>query len=119
MFDIENFYPSISLELFNNTIKLASEKRTISENDLSVIMQSRQTLLVHDKQPCVKKTGTESFDVPMGCYDGTEVCELVGCYILNQLNTVMRKELVGLYQDDSLSIMKNMSGPEIERKQNK
>ena len=64
-------------------------------------------------QPWVKKTGTEKFDVPMGCYDRAEVCELVGCYILNQLSTVMR-ELVGLYRDDSLGIMKNMSGPEIE-----
>ena len=62
----------------------------------------------------MKKTGTENFDVPMGCYDGAEVWELVGCYILNQLSTVMRKELVGLYRDDSLGIMKNMSGPEIE-----
>ena len=63
MFDIENFYPSISLELFNNTIKFASEKWTISENDLSTIMKSRQTLLFHDKQPWVEKTGT---DVPHG-----------------------------------------------------
>ena len=42
----------------------------------------------------------------MGCYDGAEVCELVGCYILNQLSTVMRNELVGLYHDDGLGIMK-------------
>ena len=55
MFDIENFYPSISLELFNKTIKFASEKWTISENDLSTIMKSRQTLLFHEKQPWVKK----------------------------------------------------------------
>ena len=77
MFDVENFNPSISLELFNNTIKFASEKCTISENDLSIIMQSRKTLLLNDKQPWVKKTGTENFDVPMGCYGGAEVCELV------------------------------------------
>ena len=64
----------------------------------------------------MKKTGTENFDVPVGCYDGAEVCELVGCYILNQLSTVMRKELVGLYRDHGLDIMKNVSGPEIERK---
>ena len=64
----------------------------------------------------VKKTGTENIDVPMGCYDGAEVCELVGCYILNQLSTVMRNELVGLYRDDGLGIMKKMSRPEIERK---
>ena len=43
VFDTENFYSSISLELFKNTIKFASKKYTISENDLSIIMQSRQT----------------------------------------------------------------------------
>ena len=104
MFDIENFYSSISLELFSNTIKFASEKCTIS-----IIIQSRQNLLFQDKQPQVKKTGTENFDFPMGCYDGAEVCELVGCYILNQLCTVMRMELVGLYCSESIGIMKNMS----------
>ena len=52
----------------------------------------------------------------MGCYDRAEVCELVRCYILNQLSTVMRNELVGLYRDDGLGIMKKMSGPEIEQK---
>ena len=96
MFDIENFYPSITLVLLNNVIKFASEKCTISENDLSINMQSRQTLLSYDKQAWLKKTGTENFDVPIGCSDGSEVCELVGCYILNQLSTVLRKELVGL-----------------------
>ena len=35
-------------------------------------MQSRQTLLFHDKQPWVKKT--ENFDVSMGYYDRAEVC---------------------------------------------
>ena len=32
-----------------------------------------------------KKSGAEDFDAPMGCYDGAEVCELVGSYMLNQL----------------------------------
>ena len=114
VFDIENFYPSITLELLNSSIKFASEKCTIPENDLSIIVESRQTLLFYDKQPWMKKTGTENFDVPMGCYDGAE---LVGCYILNQLSTVMRKELVGLYRDDDLGIMKKMAGPEIEQQQ--
>ena len=116
MFDTENFYSSISLELFKNTIKFASKKYTISENDLSIIMQSRQTWLFQDKQPWVKKTGTEHFDFPMGCYDGAEICELIGCYILNQLCTLMGMELVELYRDDGLGIMKKMSGPEIELK---
>ena len=52
----------------------------------------------------------------MGYYDGAEVCKLVGSYILNQPSTVVRMELLGLYRDDGLAIMKKMSGPEIERK---
>ena len=30
------------------------------------------------KIPWVKKDGSEDFDVPVGCFDGVEVCELVG-----------------------------------------
>ena len=31
-----------------------------------------------------KKTG-ENFDVAMGLFDGAEICELVGLFLLNQL----------------------------------
>ena len=62
------------------------------------------------------KTRNEEFDVSMGCFDGAEVCELVGVYILHLLRTVMRKDNVGLYRDDGLGILRNSSGPEIERK---
>ena len=58
VFDTENLYASITLELLNNAVKFACEKWTISENDLSIVMQSRQTSLFYDKQPWVKKTGT-------------------------------------------------------------
>ena len=50
----------------------------------------------------------------MECFDGAEVCDLVGVYILYLLRTVMRKENVGLYCDDGLGILRNSSGPEIE-----
>ena len=52
----------------------------------------------------------------MGCYDGVEVCELVGAYLLNQLKVVIAKENIGLYRDDGLGIFKSTSGPEVERK---
>ena len=61
-------------------------------------MESRGTWL--------KKSGNEKFDVRMGCFDGAEVCELVGVYILHFLRTVMRKENVGLYRDDGLQVLK-------------
>ena len=43
------------------------------------------------------------------------MCQLVGKYLLNQLNVVIAKENMGLYRDDSLCIFKNMYGPEAER----
>ena len=52
----------------------------------------------------------------MGCCNGAEVCELVGTYILSQLNAVFENENVVLYRDDGLRIFRNLSGPEIERK---
>ena len=60
----------------------------------------------------------DDFDVPMGCYDGTDVCELVGTCLLNQLKVDIAKEIMGLYRDDGLETFKNMSGPEVERKKN-
>ena len=62
--------------------------------------ESRRTLLFNNKEPWLKNSGNEEFDVPMGCFDGAEVCEVIGVYILHLLKTVMRKENVGLYRDD-------------------
>ena len=72
-------------------------------------------MLFNNKQPCLKKSGNEEFDVPMG-FDGAEVRKLVGVYILHFLRTVMRKQNVGLYNDDGLGILQNSSSPEIEWK---
>ena len=52
----------------------------------------------------------------LGCYDGAEVCEIVGSYILYLLGNILDKDLVGLYRDDGLAIVRNLSGPEIESK---
>ena len=79
-------------------------------------MQSRNTVVFSDGEPWVKKDDEDNFDVPMGCYDGAEVCELVGTYLLNQLKVVIAKENMALYRDDGVGIFKNMSGPEVERK---
>ena len=38
----------------------------------------------------------------MGSFDGAEVCELVGLYLLSQLQHLVMK--VGLYRDDGLAI---------------
>ena len=51
----------------------------------------------------------------MGCFDGAEVCELVGTFILNKLKNVFQNNVFGLYRDDGLAVIKGLSGAEIER----
>ena len=51
----------------------------------------------------------------MGCFDGAEVCELVGTFIFNKLKNVFQNSTFGLYRDDGLAVIKGLSGPEIER----
>ena len=81
-------------------------------------MQSRRTLLFNNKKPWLKKIVMKKFDVSLGCFDGVEVCELVGVYILHLLRTVTRKENVRYNREDGLGILRYSSGPEIERKRN-
>ena len=52
----------------------------------------------------------------MGYYDGAEVCELVGTYILNKLKHITSKENIGLHRDDGLGIFQNIPKTEIEKK---
>ena len=116
IFDIEIFYPSISLELFKEALNVAKTLTDISEKDVFIIMQTRKTLLFNDSKLWLKKFGNEDFDVPMGCFDGVEICELMSLFILTKLYDVLQRENVGLYRDDGLAIVKQMPGPELERK---
>jgi hypothetical protein len=50
----------------------------------------------------------------MGCFDGAEICELVGLYILNDLSRKFGKDFVGLYRDDGLALIKGKSGRVID-----
>ena len=49
----------------------------------------------------------------MGCYDGAEICELTGSYLLYQINNFILKENIGLYRDDGQGIFKKMSYKDI------
>ena len=46
----------------------------------------------------------------MGPYDGAETCELIGTYILNEIQNIIPKEDVGLYRDDGLAIIHKPPG---------
>ena len=60
---------------------------------MSIMMQARETLSFNDSKSWLKKFGNEEFDVPIGCFDGAENCELVGSFILTKLCDVFREKM--------------------------
>ena len=63
----------------------------------------------------VKKENDTLFDVTMGSFDGLEICELVGLYLLDKLSNLIGKENVGLYRDDGLAAINSSSGPVLDK----
>ena len=116
-FDIIDFYPSISEDLLNKALSWATNLVTITDQQIKVIMHARKSLLFNKEKPRVKKGNTTPFDVTMGSYDGAEVCELVGLFILNSLEKIFGKK-VDLYRDDGLAAI-NTSSPRLADKTGK
>ena len=73
------------------------------------------SLLFNNTDIWIKKEGNKDFDVTMGSFDGAEVCELVGLYILHILSTKYGKNLNGIYRDDGLACFENVSGPQADQ----
>ena len=63
----------------------------------------------------VKKTGDQNFYVTMGSFDGAELCELVGLYILHRLSEKYGIDTLRLYRDDGLCCYRNLTGPQSEK----
>ena len=51
----------------------------------------------------------------MEAYNGTEVWELVGTYMLKLLSNKYNKNDFGFYRDDGLAVLKNTSGSQSEQ----
>ena len=114
MFDIKEFYPSITEKLLKNAIAFSNKHVRVNNDDLKTIKHAFKSLLYNNGEPWVKKNN-ESFDVTMGAYDGAEICELVGLYLLSIISESYNKEEIGLYRDDDLAVFKNISGPQADK----
>ena len=113
-FDIKDFYPFMAQDLLNKTLNFSSECIYISKCDTDVINHARKSLLFDGSNTWIKKQG-RLFNVSMGAYDGAEVCELVGIYMLNVFSKKYNKNDFRLYQDDGLAVLKNKSGSQSEQ----
>ena len=109
VFDIEGFYPSISEKLLDKAVLFVKSHYNFTPDKLEIVLHSRKALLFWNQSTWVKKYGNEDFDIPIGCYDGAKICQLVGIYIQSKLCKVMNKK------DFGLGILRNTSGPEADR----
>ena len=114
VFDVKDFYPSISESLLKEAINFAKNHVEISRNDEETILHARKSLLFDKTHVWIKKEGG-LFDVTMGAFDGAEVCELIGTYLLHTIAQKYEKKDIGLYRDDGLGVLSNTSGPQNER----
>ena len=83
-FDIVEFYPSISQYLLDRALDFASTYDSITNDERNIITHAKNSILIHKQQPWQKK-GDTTFDVTRGSYDGARTCELVGNFLLSQL----------------------------------
>lgn len=104
VFDIIEFYPSISEDLLKTCLEWAKKFTHISDIEYRTILHCRRSLLFdsNDKAWTKKDTNTD-FDVTMGSNDGAEIAELVGLYILYLLESKLHIKDIGLYRDDGLA----------------
>ena len=100
-FDIVEFYPSITENLLKDALNWAKNLVDLSNEEISIIVETKKSILFHNGQPWVKK-GSKLFNVTMGSFDGAEVADLVGLFLLSRLTDL--KLNIGLYRDDGLAV---------------
>ena len=84
------------IKSIKKSILVAKEHHHIPDEDVRIIHHCRKSLLFHENEPWKEKKKERCFDVKMGSYDGAEICELVGTYILTRLATIFKKSDCGL-----------------------
>ena len=65
-----------------------------------------------------EKNTDSSFDATMGNFDGAELYELIGIYfqpLLTDSIELITKVNIGLYQDDGLTLLRNINSQQTDR----
>ena len=91
---------NITPDLLNRAFDWAATFTPITADDREIITHSKQSLLYFQGSPWVKQQNPE-FNVGMGSYDGVECCDVVGLYLLSQIQDLGLN--IGLYRDDGMA----------------
>ena len=110
-FDIDDFYPSVTEQLLEETLLFAEKHVSIKHIEKEAIRAARISVLRHNNCNWTKKSS--DFDITMGAFDGAQVTDLVGLYILHLLKTEIPNVQFGIYRDDGLGVHENLPKPQI------
>ena len=113
-FDIESFYPSISMNLLQKALTYVKGLTYITPEEEEIILHCRKTVLIGEGESFWIKKGNPDFDVPMGSLDAAEVSETVGLYLLWKMEDIIPGGRLGLYRDDGLAAVQG-NGQDVER----
>ena len=100
-FDIKSFYPNITERILKNALSWARSLIKITKADENLIFMARRSFLFIEGRSWVKKENS-TFDVTMGAFDGAEVAEFIGIFILDKLSSIMKISDFALYRDDGI-----------------
>ena len=96
-------------------MNFAKSMTNIDDSTIQIIKHARKSLLFDSTGVWVKNDGNPLFDVTMSSFDGAEICELIGLYLLSKFSVVIDSDNVGLYRDDGVAVIHNANGPKLNR----
>ena len=108
--DIVEFYLSISENILDTPINFEKQYTDLFDKNRRTIKHYCKSRLYNNHQPWKKKDTDSFFDVTVGSYDGAEVCELVGIYLLSLPASIIDK-----CWDDGLILLRNVNEQEMDR----
>ena len=110
-FDITKFYPSITKNNLVKALEFAEQYYPLTDKDMNLIIHSCKTILTHNDQTWEKVGSDQQFNVSMGSFNGAEICDLIGLFLLNEIkkSKIFMDNEFGLYRDDALGIIRSKS----------
>ena len=110
-FDITKFYPSITKTTLINSLKFAEKFTPITDDDQNLILHSCKSTIFYKNQTWEKINTPNLFNVSMGSYNGAEVCDMVGLFMLNEIKktNIFQNDEFGIYRDDGLAVIQSKS----------
>ena len=114
-FDIKEFYASITGKILDKALLFAKQHHDIFNDNIRLVKHYRNSLLFSNNEVWKKKHTESCFDVTMASFDGVEICELVGIYILCFLAKLINKNDCDLDRDGGLLILRNLNGQQTDQ----